>query len=604
MLGRVFAEITHMRHQVSGSFKFKLAAYFLLLSLLPAAAAFLGFSSVARESETRRVEARLQAGLGAAVAAYEEELNDATRAAEELANDWEFQNALSEGDAEFVLSRLNEAPHVRVEARRFSIGPRPRHAVESRVVVVGPRGLLGHVVAAIPLDGEQLRWLHARSGLLARERVIVVEDGRIVEGPGFLQEPVDAAPGRTRTITIANERYRVLLGGSLAESPGPRLAVLAPQGDIDAASSALQRRLLLGLLAAVLLIAVVAYFEGRSIVRAVSTIARAANAIARGDLTERVPVKGHDELARLASSFNQMAEQLQERLDELESERRRLRHAVSRFGEALAATHAPEQLLRAIVETAVEATGAHGGMLLGSNGQVVEIGAPGSGADQLEIPLTAGKHSFGTLFLFGRNFDGEARMTATSLVSQSVMALENARLHRIVERQALVDGLTGLANRRHCEDMLVTELARAARFGGPLAIVMTDLDGFKAVNDEHGHPVGDTALREFARVLADSVRDVDVAGRWGGEEFLLVLPGTDASGAARLAERIRAHLERTTLLTPDGVPIVITASFGVAAYDVGASLDSLVAAADSALYEAKRAGKNRVERASAVVGQL
>jgi diguanylate cyclase (GGDEF)-like protein len=237
-------------------------------------------------------------------------------------------------------------------------------------------------------------------------------------------------------------------------------------------------------------------------------------------------------------------------------------------------------------------------MLIGADGQVVEVGAPGTGTDQLELPLRAGREStFGTLFLFGRNFDTEARLTAASLVAQSVVALDNAKLHRIVERQARADGLTGLANRRHCEDALGAELARVLRFGGPLSIVLGDLDDFKSVNDEHGHPVGDTVLREFARVLENSVRDVDVAGRWGGEEFLLVLTGTDARGAVRLAERVRNYLEGRTLLTPEGVPVRITASFGVAEYEGGWDVEDLVTAADAALYEAKRSGKNRVRQA-------
>ncbi|HJV29016.1 MAG TPA: diguanylate cyclase, partial [Gaiellaceae bacterium] len=323
-----------------------------------------------------------------------------------------------------------------------------------------------------------------------------------------------------------------------------------------------------------------------------------ANAIARGRYDQRVPVRGRDELARLGNAFNQMADQLQFRLQELESERHRLREAISRFGDALAATHDTDQLMRAIVETAVEATGATGGMLIGSDGQVVEVGTPGRGTDQLELPLQAGESTFGTLFLFGRNFDDESRLTAASLVGQSVIALDNAKLHRIVERQAFVDGLTGLANRRQAEDSLATELSRAARFGGPLSIVIGDLDGFKAVNDDHGHPVGDTVLREFARMLERSVRDVDVAARWGGEEFLLVLPGTDAEGAVRLAERIREQLEGQTLLTPNGA-VRVTASFGVAEAQEESRPTQLVAAADAALYEAKRSGKNRVGRAQA-----
>ena len=213
-----------------------------------------------------------------------------------------------------------------------------------------------------------------------------------------------------------------------------------------------------------------------------------------------MPVRGRDEFAKLGNSFNHMAEQLQARLVELELERHRLREAISRFAATLTAMHDIHHLLRSIVETAVESTGATGGVLLGADGQLVEVGVPGTGADQLELPLRAGRDaSFGTLFLFGRDFDVQARLTAASLVAQSVVALDNAKLHRIVERQALADGLTGLANRRHCEDTLDAEVARAYRFGGPLAIVLGDLDHFKAVNDEHGHPVGDTVLREFSR---------------------------------------------------------------------------------------------------------
>jgi diguanylate cyclase (GGDEF)-like protein len=132
-------------------------------------------------------------------------------------------------------------------------------------------------------------------------------------------------------------------------------------------------------------------------------------------------------------------------------------------------------------------------------------------------------------------------------------------------------------------------------------VVIGDLDDFKVVNDDYGHPVGDTVLREFARVLAGSVREVDVAARWGGEEFLLVLPGTDADGAVRLAQRIREHLADTTLLSSEGLPIRVTASFGVAEAQEESGPADLVAAADAALYEAKRSGKDRVRRAPAGV---
>ena len=121
------------------------------------------------------------------------------------------------------------------------------------------------------------------------------------------------------------------------------------------------------------------------------------------------------------------------------------------------------------------------------------------------------------------------------------------------------------------------------------------------MNDAHGHGVGDTVLREFAHLLERSVRDVDIASRWGGEEFLLVLPGTDVDGAVQLAQRIRDYLEDRTLLTPEGAAVKVTASFGVAEAQGETEPAELVAAADAALYEAKRRGKNRVGRAPTAV---
>jgi diguanylate cyclase (GGDEF)-like protein len=290
-----------------------------------------------------------------------------------------------------------------------------------------------------------------------------------------------------------------------------------------------------------------------------------------------------------------MANQLEARLAELEAERGRLRDAITRFGEALAATHDVNQQLRVIVEAAVEATGAAGARLLADDGTVVETGEPDSGGEQLTFDLTAGRTAFGTLTIAGPSFDEEQRLAASSLASHAAIALENARLRRIVERQALVDGLTGIANRRQCEDALVAEIARAERLDSTLTLVLADLDDFKAVNDAHGHAVGDDVLRTFADVLRSTVRDTDLAGRWGGEEFLLLLPGAEAVGAAQLADRVREAFAERSSIGRDGEIVTVTCSFGVAQYRPGDTQRELFGAADRALYQAKRAGKNRVE---------
>jgi diguanylate cyclase (GGDEF)-like protein len=246
-----------------------------------------------------------------------------------------------------------------------------------------------------------------------------------------------------------------------------------------------------------------------------------------------------------------------------------------------------------VAAAAVEATSARGGRIVSVDGSVVASGDVDSDGERLIVPLTASSERFGTLELVSDSFNKEQRMNAASLAAHAVVALDNARLHGMVERQALVDGLTGLANRRAASDALHAEAARAERLETPLSVVLADLDGFKDVNDVYGHAVGDEVLRVFAEVLRETLRESDVAGRWGGEEFLLLLPGADEEGAAQLADRVRRALAARNI---PGVPdLRVTASFGVAGYAGETNTEQLVAAADSALYRAKRAGKDRVE---------
>lgn len=580
------------------SFKLKLVLYFLLLSLLPLAAVFWGFSTVAHQSETRLADARLQAGLRSAVAAYQQELASADASAASVARSPAFERALARRDRTAVAALIAGKPRLRIVARRgFHVGPVTRSALERRVAVYGPHGLLGTVVSSIPLDSRLVDRLRAGSGLDRGDQILVVGGGRVLASPPGFAGTISARPGKPRTVSLGGGDYRALVGAPLHERAGAALALLTPQARIDRANSSSERRLLLGLVAALLLIGLVAYLEGRTIVGTIRRLVDAANAIAGGRLSERVPARGRDELALLGRSFNDMADQLQGRLNELEAERERLRDAISRSGEALAASHDPDQLRRVILQTAVEGTNARGGRIYDDRGGVFEAGAPGEGADRIRIPLIAGQYDFGSIELTGDAFDDEDRMTAASFAAHAVVALENARLHAIVERQALLDGLTGLANRRWCEESLAAERSRAERLGTPLTVVLADLDNFKSINDVHGHPTGDLVLREFAAVVGESLRGADVAGRWGGEEFVLILPGTDAEGGIQLADRVRETLARRVVTTAAGEELSVTASFGLAAWSHDTSWEDVVTAADTALYEAKRSGKNCVAAA-------
>jgi diguanylate cyclase (GGDEF)-like protein len=196
-----------------------------------------------------------------------------------------------------------------------------------------------------------------------------------------------------------------------------------------------------------------------------------------------------------------------------------------------------------------------------------------------------------------RPFSHRERELFHYLAGQAAVSIENVGLHETVERQAVTDELTGLSNRRRFQETMSAEVERSKRFEQDLALVMLDIDDFKAVNDTYGHQQGDIVLREVGRILRASSREIDEPARYGGEEMAIVLPGTDLEGAHNLAERVRARIEALRLPIigdEDGQPLRVTASFGAAALSASAdSVRALVAAADEALYEAKRSGKNR-----------
>lgn len=188
-------------------------------------------------------------------------------------------------------------------------------------------------------------------------------------------------------------------------------------------------------------------------------------------------------------------------------------------------------------------------------------------------------------------------ITMTAAMSQRIGALrqQRDRMRALAER----DALTGLPNRRALAEVLPRLIDEARAQARPLAVVFVDLDHFKAVNDRHGHAVGDEVLVEVARRLADRLRGGEMAARHGGEEFVLLLPGADGPRATAAAERLRAALADTPLGTTVG-PLSVTASFGVASLEPGTARRAsgpaeLLARADAAMYRAKQAGRNRVE---------
>src|SRR5438552_1346623 len=186
------------------------------------------------------------------------------------------------------------------------------------------------------------------------------------------------------------------------------------------------------------------------------------------------------------------------------------------------------------------------------------------------------------------------------LLEPASVALDNALLLKRAEALSVTDDLTHLYNSRYLNLVLRRETKRASRSGRPLSLLFIDLDGFKGVNDTHGHLFGSRALVEAAAVIRSSARETDVVSRFGGDEFALVLPDTGGEGAYAVGERIRDRIAAHKFLADDGLDIHLTASVGVATLpDVAASAEELVQAADKAMYQVKETGKNGIVAAIA-----
>jgi len=208
------------------------------------------------------------------------------------------------------------------------------------------------------------------------------------------------------------------------------------------------------------------------------------------------------------------------------------------------------------------------------------------------IPLIASDEAIGVVNITnkigGRGFISEDLELLTALGNQAAVAISNAQLYEL----AITDELTKLYIRRYFNARLDGEIRRCQRYGHTMSLVLGDLDHFKDVNDTYGHQMGDLVLQTVAHVLRTNARELDVPARFGGEEFAVILPETDSSGAMVMAERVRKAVEATKV---DDLPQTVTISFGIASFpEHGKSTRELIKAADTALYQAKKQGRNRV----------
>lgn len=334
-------------------------------------------------------------------------------------------------------------------------------------------------------------------------------------------------------------------------------------------------------------------------------------------------------LAILARDRNQRIDQAHARLQALQRERRRLQIAVQRIGDAFASKLDLDALLSITTRAAVEAIDADGGRAAAHQGvgrrlvrratvhedrdlepalHAAEQGALDRGGPSvamvddvwaLATPVRAPERqrAAGMISVARRGdaFLGEERDLFIHLCEQAGVAAANIERHETLHRQALTDELTGLANHRRLQELLRQGVERFHRAQTPLALLLLDLDDFKAINDTRGHQTGDLVLRAVADALRACCRADDEPARYGGEELAVLIQGASFAQVVGLAERIRAAVEALELVDIEGERLQVTTSVGVAA--LGAEItdgQALIAAADQALYQAKRDGKNCV----------
>ena len=216
------------------------------------------------------------------------------------------------------------------------------------------------------------------------------------------------------------------------------------------------------------------------------------------------------------------------------------------------------------------------------------------GVQPLRLPLVYEENLLGVLWVWGKDITRSDLPIMSIFAKQIGTSLERARLFQEVQSLAFTDPLTGLQNRRSLFELGRIEFARAQRMDRPFCCMMLDLDHFKQVNDTYGHPIGDQVLHEFAQRTAMSVREIDLVGRYGGEELIILLPETDRETALMVAERLRASVAATPIKLPEG-EVSITVSIGVATMnEYTMQLETLIARADQAVYIAKHKGRNCV----------
>ena len=381
------------------------------------------------------------------------------------------------------------------------------------------------------------------------------------------------------------------------------IGVLEFTTSLDSVDAVVQRTRVLSAALLVAILAIVLVLTRRvlkkAIIRPLDQVSQAMQRVSAGDLDQLVPVIGRDELGRMADSFNRMTSELKQTYQGFQTERNKLETIIMGSNEGMVVTNSAGKIV--LINQAAE-------MLLGKSSAAITEGGLLSLFDDPErmrhrLDETSEQQA-PEIILFNERFlavyatstrDQAGKVSGHAVLIRDMT--EEKTLERMLQRLSNADALTGLYNRRYLDETLSHEFERAHKAGRPLSVLMFDIDHFKKFNDNYGHDQGDRVLKAFAQTTLDCVRNLDIACRYGGEEFMVIATETGQDGALVLAERIRLAVEAMQV---DGLSV--TTSIGVAGIlETGAaSPTELAEFADMALYRAKEAGRNRTVLAEAL----
>lgn len=339
------------------------------------------------------------------------------------------------------------------------------------------------------------------------------------------------------------------------------------------------------------------YMLGRTVVRPIERVTDAMTRVSGGDLDHKVVVAGGDELGRMAHSFNQMTKELKSTYKGLQREQDKLTTIIESATDGIVVTDARGQVVLVNPAATELLDKSEEAIVRGGFSGLIDDAAAIEGLLQQTGPETLAYKSRVLEIHASVIHAAEGHVIGSAALIRDVT--KEKQLEEELRRLATTDALTGLYNRRFLDQTLDVEFQRAKRTRGVISVVMFDVDHFKKFNDDHGHDQGDRVLQTVARCLRETVRSFDYPCRYGGEEYVAILPGIASADAQALAERLRILIAETTI---DGLHVHV--SLGVASFP-DLALDSgvaLIEAADAALYRAKEGGRNRVVVATPAEG--